>query len=68
MAMDVLCGWDLTQKKIQSLCLTFLTAHDVKLAMISPPCTPFSTVQRLNWKQDKIIQEVEPYLTCDVRN
>lgn len=48
LAIDVVSGWDLTDKKVQKEIINHIQHHKPTIVMLSPPCTPFSSLQRLN--------------------
>lgn len=48
LSIDILLGWDLTDPKVQNFTLAALRARRVRFVMLSPPCTTFSSIRRMN--------------------
>ena len=48
LSIDILHGWDLTSPLTRRLLIEYFTRHKPSVAMLSPPCTTFSSLQRLS--------------------
>ena len=57
LSLDILTGWNFSEQGLRQLALQLLVTLDVLFAMFSPPCTIFSSLQRL-WNIKKWTAEV----------
>ena len=47
-AIDVLCGWDLSDPAVKNFVFELIGKRNPKAAMLSPPCTAYSRLQDLS--------------------
>ena len=57
LSLDLNVGWDFRSKHLRDLSLRLLTVLQIKLLILSPPCTIFSELQRL-WNKKKMLPHV----------
>ena len=48
LSIDILTGWNATDKNVQEYILAHVRARSPQSIMVCPPCTTFSTLQNLN--------------------
>jgi hypothetical protein len=57
LSVDILLGWDLTNRRVQELLLSILKDRQVRGVMLSPPCTSYSCIQNMNPNAEPVLKK-----------
>jgi hypothetical protein len=57
LSVDILLGWDLTNRRVQDLVLSILRDRQVRGVMLSPPCTTYSCIQNMNPRAEPVLKK-----------